>query len=73
MDGSEITSFNLMQKKENSLNLNSPDENYFANTPPTKSSPTNTSPANVYRSDDCNELLAKELAKLDDNSDPEDG
>lgn len=62
MDGSEITSFNISKKISN-LTLQSPDENYFANTP------QNRSPANVYRSDDCNELLAKELAKLNETDD----
>lgn len=37
-----------------------PDEDHFAVTP------QNQSPANVYRSDDCNELLAKELEQLDE-------
>lgn len=40
--------------------LKSPDENHFAITP------QNRSPANDFRSDDCNELLAKELADLDE-------
>lgn len=62
MDGSEITSFNAFQSADNGTHLKSPDENHFAVTPP-----TNTSPSNVYRSDDCNELLAKELAKLEEN------
>lgn len=59
MDGSEITSFNLSK-----LALNEPNENHFAATP------QNHSPANVYRSDDCNELLASELEQLnqDDRS-----
>lgn len=59
MDGSEITSFNLTK-----LALNEPKENHFAATP------LNQSPANVYRSDDCNELLARELEQLnqDDRS-----
>lgn len=68
MDGSEITSFNIHQKEAAISKLKSPDENYFAVTP------LNSSPSNVFRSDDCNELLAKELAKLEYNSsDPEDG
>lgn len=87
MDGSEIISYNaisLQQQKilkqielttsssssttTQALKLKSPDEDYFAITP------VNASPSNVFRSDDCNELLAKELAGLDDNSsDPDDG
>lgn len=64
----EITSFNVIQKTETSYTLKSPNEDYFAVTP------TNSSPANVYRSDDCNELLAKELAGLEDtSSDQDDG
>ncbi len=62
----EITSFNLIQKTENTFNLKSPNEDYFAVTP------LNSSPANVFRSDDCNELLAKELAGLEDNSSDQD-
>lgn len=61
MDGSEITSFNIA-KNFSTLALKSPDENHFANTP------QNRSPANVYRSEDCNEILAKELAKLDEDT-----
>lgn len=57
MDGSEITSFNL-SKNLLHLSLDKPNENHFAITP------QNQSPANVYRSDDCNELLAKELEQL---------
>lgn len=56
MDGSEITSFNIAKNMPNLAAFKSPDENHFAITPP------NQSPANVYRSDDCNELIAKELA-----------
>lgn len=59
MDGSEITSFNIAKNLPN-LSLKSPDENHFANTP------QNLSPANVYRSDDCNEILAKELEQLNE-------
>lgn len=59
MDGSEITSFNIAKNLPN-LSLKSPDENYFAITP------QNLSPANVYRSDDCNEILAKELEELNE-------
>lgn len=55
-DGSEITSF----QKAAEATLKSPDEDHFANTP------QNRSPANDFRSDDCNELLEKELADLDD-------
>lgn len=61
MDGSEITSFNVTE--QSSARLKSPDENYFAVTPP-----LNSLPSNVYRSDDCNELLAKELASLDEQT-----
>lgn len=67
MDGSEITSFNAFQSADMGTRLKSPDENHFAVTPP-----NNSSPSNVYRSDDCNELLAKELAKLGEN-DPDEG
>lgn len=57
MDGSEITSFNIAKNLPNlTTAFKSPDENHFAITPP------NQSPANVYRSDDCNEIIAKELA-----------
>lgn len=41
--------------------LRSPDENHFAN------SPQSSSPSNVYRSIDCNEILEKELEKLDES------
>lgn len=60
MDGSEITSFNLAKNLPNS-SLKSPNENHFAITP------QNQSPANVYRSDDCNEILAKELEQLNES------
>lgn len=40
--------------------MKSPDEDYFAVTP------QNRSPANDFRSEDCNELLAKELAELNE-------
>lgn len=63
MDGSEITSFNVAAA---ATRLKSPDENYFAVTPTNPSPPP---PSNVYRSDDCNELLAKELASLDERAD----
>lgn len=59
MDGSEITSFNIAKNFTN-LSMKSPNENHFAN------SPKNQSPANVYRSDDCNEILAKELEQLNE-------
>lgn len=59
MDGSEITSFNIAKNLTN-LSLISPNENHFA-TPP-----QNQSPANEYRSDDCNEILAKELEQLNE-------
>lgn len=58
MDGSEITSFKKPLNVASSLK--SPDENHFAITP------ENRSPSNVFRSEDCNELLAKELAELDE-------
>lgn len=58
MDGLEISSFNIAAKPIGA-SLKSPDENYYALTP------KNRSPADVFRSDDCNELLAKELADLD--------
>lgn len=51
--------FNLAKNLPNS-SLKSPVENHFAITP------QNQSPSNVYRSDDCNELLAKELEQLND-------
>ncbi|XP_055387509.1 protein FAM91A1 [Condylostylus longicornis] len=56
---SEVTSFNRTIKMK-ADNLKTPDEDYFAVTP------KNNSPSNVYRSDDCNELLAKELAELNE-------
>ena len=61
LDSTEITSFNKNKTIiEGSMSaLKSPDENYFA------ASPKNTSPSNVYRSSDCNELLQHELEKLD--------
>lgn len=61
LDSTEITSFNKNKTIiDGSLSvLKSPDENYFA------SSPKNTSPSNVFRSADCNELLKDELEKLD--------
>uniref|UniRef100_A0A1L8DBA4 Protein FAM91A1 n=1 Tax=Nyssomyia neivai TaxID=330878 RepID=A0A1L8DBA4_9DIPT len=56
LDGSEIT---IHKSKSNDLaKLKSPVEEHFAVTP--KSS----SPSNVFRSDDCNELLETELAEL---------
>lgn len=57
MDGSEITNF----KKTDPEKLKSPDEDYFAVTPL-----TSNSPSNIFRSIDCNEILANELAQLDD-------
>lgn len=58
MDGSEITSFNIAKNLSNLTSaFKSPNENHFAITPP-----PNQSPANVYQSDDCNEIIAKELA-----------
>lgn len=65
-DECEITSFNVIQKSETTFTLKTPNEDYFAVTP------LNSSPANVFRSDDCNELLAKELAGLEDNSSDQD-
>lgn len=56
VDGSEITSFNITKN----LSLQCPNENHFAILP------QNSSPANVYRSDDCNDLIAKELEILND-------
>lgn len=61
LDSTEITSFNKNKtiiESSTSL-LKSPDENYFA------ASPKNSTPSNVYRSADCNELLQDELEKLD--------
>lgn len=56
MDGSEIT---IHKSKSNELaKLKSPDEEHFAVTP------KSTSPSNVFRSEDCNELLETELAEL---------
>lgn len=59
----EITSFNVTKMSET---LKSPNEDHFAVTP------LNSSPANVFRSEDCNELLAKELAGLEENSSDQD-
>lgn len=59
IDGSEIPTFSLASNPSGT-SLKSPDENYFAVTP------QNRSPANDFRSDDCNELLAKELADLEE-------
>lgn len=60
LDSTEITSFNKNKTViEGTSLLKSPDENYFA------ASPQNTSPSNVFRSNDCNELLQHELEKLD--------
>lgn len=63
LDSTEITSFNKNKTIiDGSLSLlKSPDENYFA------VSPKNTSPSNVFRSADCNEVLQHELEKLDMN------
>ncbi len=63
LDSTEITSFNKNKTIIDSVvsNLKSPDENHFAE------SPKNSSPSNVYRSIDCNELLEKELEKLDES------
>ncbi|KAG4067688.1 hypothetical protein HA402_005460 [Bradysia odoriphaga] len=62
----EVTSFNVTKKSDTTFTLKSPNEDYFAVTP------LNSSPANVFRSDDCNELLAKELAGLEENSSDQD-
>lgn len=68
LDSTEITSFNKNKTViESSVSLlKSPDENYFA------ASPQQSSPSNVFRSSDCNELLQHELEKLD-MSDRKDG
>lgn len=63
MDGSEITNFKIPQVVER---LKSPDENYFAITPP--ASNLSPSPSNIFRSDDCNEILETELAKLNEEA-----
>ncbi|XP_037940475.1 protein FAM91A1-like, partial [Teleopsis dalmanni] len=60
-DNSEVTSFARVPSSP-SNKLKSPDENYFA------VSPQNSSPSNLYTSDDCNELLATELANCDSSS-----
>ncbi|KAI8126786.1 hypothetical protein FF38_10391 [Lucilia cuprina] len=60
-DTTEVCSFtrpaNTMAATSPLHNLKTPDENYFA------SSPKNNEPSAVYTSEDCNELLASELAK----------
>lgn len=63
LDSTEITSFNKNKTViDGSLSLlKSPDENYFA------VSPQNTSPSNVFRSSDCNDLIQHELEKLDES------
>lgn len=58
LDSTEITSFNK-NKTVIEGSLKSPEENHFA------SSPQNSSPSNVYRSSDCNEVLKNELETLD--------
>ncbi|XP_059614204.1 protein FAM91A1 [Phlebotomus argentipes] len=59
LDGSEIT---IHKSRSNELaKLKSPDEEHFAVTP------KSTSPSNVFRSEDCNELLETELAELAQN------
>ncbi|CAD7004982.1 protein FAM91A1 [Ceratitis capitata] len=59
-DGSEVTSFaRLGISPLSGSALKTPDENYFA------VSPQNGSPKNIYTSEDCNEVLATELAKCD--------
>jgi hypothetical protein len=62
LDSTEITSFNKNKTIINAAveNLKSPDENYFSATP------QNRSPSNIFRSDDCNELLEKELDSLNE-------
>lgn len=57
MNASEVSTFNAVKTKAD--HLKTPDEDYFAVTP------QSSSPSNVFRSDDCNELLASELARLD--------
>lgn len=57
-DSTEITSFNK-NKTVIEGTLKSPEENHFA------SSPQNSSPSNIYRSSDCNEVLKHELETLD--------
>lgn len=61
LDSTEITSFNKNKTviEGSLLLLKSPDENYFA------ASPQNSSPSNIFRSADCNELLQHELEKMD--------
>lgn len=59
MDGSELTGFKRPDMKTTIDTLKSPDEYHFCVTP------NNESPSNTYRSEDCNELIAKELASLD--------
>lgn len=63
MDGSEITNFKIPQQSDK---LKSPDENYFAITPPIDS--LSPSPSNVFRSEDCNEILESELAILNEEA-----
>lgn len=57
-DPSEVTSFNR-QTPTKRADLKSPDEDYFSVTP------QHSSPSNVFMSEDCNELLASELAKCE--------
>lgn len=52
---------NVPNDQLTSFQLKSPDENHFATTP-------EHGPANEYTSADCNQLLASELAKCNDNS-----
>uniref|UniRef100_A0A6B2EHL5 Protein FAM91A1 n=1 Tax=Phlebotomus kandelakii TaxID=1109342 RepID=A0A6B2EHL5_9DIPT len=55
LDGSEIT---IHKSRSELAKLKSPDEEHFAVTP------KSTSPSNVFRSEDCNELLETELEEL---------
>lgn len=57
-DGSEITSFNITKKPT----MNAVKEE------PASGTPRDQSPSNEFRSADCNEILANELADLDDKS-----
>lgn len=58
LDSTEITSFNKNKTIIEGM-LKSPEENHFA------ASPQNSSPSNIYRSSDCNEVLQNELKNLD--------
>lgn len=60
MDETTIKSFNFANNVSNQT-LKSPDENHFG------IMEQNPSPANVYRSEDCNEILEKELEQLNES------